>query len=282
MLLGGLLLLGGCKTSQKFSSPYSGSPRPAIQNLEDLEQLSNDRALNGPLFWGRTDVTLEDGIAEKKNRFSATLIHGEPDRMRVRGTHFLLGTLFEIILDQEKAYIYLTDERTLYEGTRSDLEKIGGIFGTLSPDELIGSVRIYNEMKKGFAENRPFRLNDTKDYLYLIESSANRTVLRKVRKVDGLVKEIVVTDPNRNHAILLQVIYSKYEIYGEESKPLPSDFRIVIPDQKLEVRLELKEVKLDPPLNPEVIRTLPTRIDTIYPLESIIYQEPILPEDDQS
>ncbi len=286
-----LILLSGCTSKQKFISPYEEPNRSGlmVQSFSDVERLTAVRAPDRPLFWAKTDIRLEQQIPvsptktkTKRYRFDALLLYGEPDRMRVRGNHFLAGTLFEVILEGEKAGVFLNKERQFFQGSLPELQQVGGIFGSFSPDELVGALRV-NHRLKNLMEQDPARIRwsttETADYLYVIYQETERTFVWKIRREDGLVEEVLISNPREKNAIQLRILYSGYELLAPD-EPYPTEMEFSVPGGEFSLKLNVEEIKLEPPLNPGVITSEPRNIEQRLPLAALFDVEPVLPAEE--
>jgi len=275
------LSLISCGHKKQFDSPYSeNNPPQRVEKLQDLDPLLDQWAPDQPLFLARTDVTLHDQIENRKYRFDSTIVFSDPDKMRVRGNHPLIGNLFEIIVDSSKSYIYLSKDRVIYEGTTQQLQQSGGIFSSLSPRELVDSIRVFHGLDSVLDSGDILKTSESKEYLYVVQEALFQTIVRKIRKTDGLVEEVLLLDPARDNKIVLKVKYWEYEFFGDDDQPFPSDMDISLPEYSINVRVEVKDIKLDPPerLRDQVV-VMPRRIDSRFPLEALQYQESVLPEE---
>lgn len=281
-----LILVGlasGCAKKTRFESPYAEKPAAnLVQTFQDVRRVTEERSPEQELFWARASVKLTQELPKKqKNRFDATLIYGKPNRMRVRGTHFLLGTLFELILDGDDAFVYLTDQKLLFEGSLKEMQENGGLIGSVTPEDLIGAIRVYhrlNDFLNAPKQEGSWATTQAKEYLFVIYKQPERTLVWKVRKADGLVQELLLSNPQQKNRLELQVVYWKYET-PEGGEPYPTELEILIPDQKVSLQLEVNEIKLQPNLNPAVITQLPRDIKQRLPMQALGEQAPVLPED---
>ncbi|MDX1973146.1 MAG: hypothetical protein SFY68_11505 [Candidatus Sumerlaeia bacterium] len=260
-----------------------------MQNFSDVERLTTLRAPDRPLFWANTDVRLEQQIPvspketkTKRYRFDALLLYGEPDRMRVRGNHFLAGTLFEVILEGEKASVFLNKERQFFHGTLPELQQVGGIFGSFSPDELVGALRVNHRLKE-LLEQKSNRANwsttEAEEYLYVIHQEPQRTFVWKIRRSDALVEELIISNPLENNAIQLRILYRGYELLAPD-EPYPTEMEFSVPGGEFSLKLNVEEIKLEPPLNPAVITAEPRNIEQRLPLAALFDVEPVLPAEE--
>ncbi|MGF1573260.1 MAG: DUF4292 domain-containing protein [Sumerlaeia bacterium] len=280
-----LTLSLGCGKKNRFESPFVDIPKQdSVLNFQDFKRITIARSPERELFWARSSVKLTQVFPEKqKNRFDTTLIYGQPDRMRVRGTHFLLGTLFELILDGDNAFVYITDDKRLFEGSLQELQETGGALGSFTPKDLIGAVRVYHRLQEFFdspSTKGKWATTQAKEHLYLILREPNRTLVWKIRKTDGLVQELLVSNPGRNNQLMLQVLYWKYET-PENAEPYPTKLDIIIPEQEITLEFDVNEIKLNPNLKPEVITLLPREIKQRLPMNALAEQAPVLPEDQE-
>lgn len=282
-LVGLVLLVSSCTTKPAFVSPYVAVPSGDLVNsFSDFQEIVAARSTDRPLFWARTGVKLTESYPRRqKNKFDATLIYGKPNKMRVRGTHFLLGTMFELILDGDKAFVFINEQQTLFEGSLKEMQENGGVLGSFTPEDLIGAVRVYHrlaELMQNSATEGKWSTTDTTDFLFVIYSQPSRTFVWKVRKNDGLIQELLVSNPSENNRLELQILYWKYEQPSNE-EPYPTRLEIQLTDQKVTLDLDVNEIKLQPELNPAVITMLPRSIKNRLPMSALAEQTPVLPEE---
>lgn len=274
-----ILALGGCGKPRTFVSPYGPEQAVRADSLEGLYATLRDRAPDHPLFWASADVTMRVPEERRKLRFSTTIMHREPDAVRVRGTHMLAGLLFELIVDGEKASVYIADQKALYEGTLAELQRQGGVLGSVPPDRLIGALLVHQALRREMAAGGRWDVLLEPDYLFLTrERPEGGSQTWKVGRADSLVREVALRDSAGRRE--LSIVYADYDLVdGEE--PLPKDLRIDVGDEKrpLRVRLEVGEYKRNPPLDPRAVTIEPGKVRSRLPLAALLNQDSVFPEE---
>ncbi len=275
-----LIVIGavGCRGTGKFVSPY-GKPEPGaaplVTQLPDVYELLQFRAAEHPLFWARAEVTMKIEGVKGKTRFDATLIYREPDAFRLRGTHPLAGLVFELIASGDQAYVHLAREKELYEGSLEELRRQGGIAGSLSLRDLMGALLVNQDLRRRLEEGRSWKVLAAGDDFFLTETLEDgRTMLWRIRRSDGLVREIVIRSGGGEPE--LQIVYGGYELINDV-EPFPTRLDITVLDGVSRIALKMKEYKTDPNLDPKVVDSLPRSVQSVLPLAILGNQGMALP-----
>ncbi len=280
VLLFSSLLLTACRGKPSFDSPYpepGPNAPPRVSSLEEMGLLLAGRVEEHALFKAHGDVTISAAGERRKTRFTTTIIHRAPDALRVRGVHMLAGLLFELIVNGDKAQVYIRDGKELYTGTTAELQRQGGLIGAVPPRDLIGALLANNVLRRDLAAGGSWKVLVEKEYLFLIQRfSGGGSRLWRIRRSDGLIRDMVLRDPEGRPA--LHTTYRSW-ILTENGEPLPDDLTITIGDGLLDVRLEMSKYDPDPPLDPSVVTIEPSRVQARLPLSALLQREAVLPEE---
>lgn len=276
------LILNGCARrgpDRAFESPYAPGETRRIDSLDQLYALLRERTPEHKLYSVKTQVTMQAPDERRKLRFDANVYHRVPDAIRVRGAHPLAGLLFELIVDGERASVYVKDQKALYEGTLTELQRQGGAIGALPPDRLIGALLVNQALRDELAAGGKWKVLLEPEFLFLVREQPNgRTQTWRVGRADGLVRDVALVDARGRREVA--IMYDEYEI-AEGGQPLPRDMRVEVgdEDEPLRVRLEVGEYKFDPPMNPAAVTMEPSRVDVRLPLSALANQDSIFPEE---
>lgn len=282
ILVGVLATTSACRgrqtTPDGFRSPFQRGGDDALReaSLEELHALLAYRTPEHPLTWVRGRVSLREPDQRGTAWFDGLLIYREPDAVRLRGSRVGIGTLFEVIVADEQAWVHLRRERELFGGSLDELREEGGILGALSLSDMMAAILVNHDLRQRLDEEREWRLlEDGREFILSTEIERGRRIYYRIRLSDGLVRELAVRDPmGRMEA---HVTYEGFDMH--EGALLPTAMTIDLMGGALEVRFTAHEYKLHPEIDPRHVTYLPNL--TVQPLRALSSRESVIPVDEE-
>lgn len=274
--------LPGCRTTKprtadSFPGPYQREENLLREaTLDELYDLLGYRTPEHPLLWSRGTVRIRQQGVKGTMWFDATLIYRDPDAVRLRGSRVGLGTLFEVIVSGDNAWVHLNRDKELYGGTLEELRREGGLLGSFTLRDMIAAVLVNHDLRERLAVPRRWRVSrDAEEMRLVLVREDGGRITWHVRRLDGLVREIVLRDRwNREE---LRVTYRGYQLV--EGEPLPSKLMLSMWEGEVTVEIDLAEYKLRPDMKPENVDFLPA-LET-WPLAALNSREPVIPIEEE-
>jgi hypothetical protein len=264
-----------------FRSPYPADERLVLAegSLAELYGVLKARTPEHGVFWSSGRVAIRQEGVDGTVWFDATVIYDEPDAIRLRGGRFVTGTLFEVIVCGDNAWVHLNKERELYEGTLAELRRQGGILGSMSLADMTAGILVHRDLRRRLEEKREWEVLAGREELFVTtELQAGRKMTWRIRRADGLVREAVVRGPGG--AVELQAVYEGFEL-TEEFEPLPTRMNLYVQQDAMSVRYKADGYKPNSDVKPENVCYLP-RGTRVFPLAALMERDaPIQPETEE-
>lgn len=267
--------LAGCRATPRFDSPYDFE-RPLLESsaFDDVVALVGRRAAPQPTLWRRGRVVIQDHVGGQKFWFESTLLYSEPASVRLRGGRVPIGTLFEVGVAGDEAWVYLNREDELYVGDTEELRRQGGVAGAVSLADIVSAILVYQDLHARFDQPYEWRALETRrEWLLSHPDQTGHRHTWRLRKEDGLVSERVLWSPSGQ--ALVRVIYDSYRL-EDNALPLPGRFRAQVRDGAVEAEFKIDEYKLGRTFAPAVFQAPPA--SSTLPLRLLGTREAVIPE----
>jgi len=272
-----MVLLSGCAARQKFDSPYPKGPKVLPgDGLEEVAALLQERTREHPFLWRRGRVILRNEETGEKLWFEATLLYRDPDAVRLRGGRAPLGTLFELGVSGDDAWVFLNREKELYTGTLEDLRREGGDMASLSLRDVMSAILVNQDLQRRLSEQGGWTVYGTAGELFLsrLLDDGRRGVWR-IGRSDGLVREVVIWARGERQADA-RVLYRSYEL--EDGEPLPGEFQVGLAGDAATVLFRLDGYKVGQTLDSRVFEAPAAEIT--LPLSRLSERESVIPPEE--
>lgn len=272
--------LSGCQGKVDFRSPYGeeslASGAWSVGDRAALAEALRHRLRPRPQLWVKAGVVIrrERGGDSEKDFFTATAMYAEPGSIRLRGTRTAMGTLFEVLLRNNEAYMSFPRDGQLFVGTLQDLQNRVTSISGLGPEDLVAGVLVQHDLLRrleGDGQPLTVRQRGDEDLLVATLDPQGRELFWLVRQKDALVRELWVRDPEGREE--LRIRYSEYLLMEHEDgfrEAFPEKFEVQVPRQGVRVEVDADEYKLDP--LPRRAFEPPTGRET-YPLSTLRFEE---------
>jgi hypothetical protein len=276
------LLLASCGSRKpEFASPYPEDSPVLLKagTLAELHDVLKDRTPSHGVFWGSGRIAIRQPGMDGVVWFDATVIYDAPDAFRLRGGRFVTGTLFEVIVCGENAWVHLNKDRELYEGTLGELRRQGGILGALSLQDMTAAILVHQDLRRRLDQGVKWKVLAGGEDLFLsTDAGQGRTMTWRIRRSDALVREAVLRGPDGR--MELQAVYEGFEL-TDQQEPLPTRMTLHVLDGELAVRFKADGYKPNSPVKPENVCHLP-RGAKVLPLAALLDRDaPVQPETDE-
>lgn len=270
-----VVLLVSCGARRGFVSAYdakaldSGAFR--ADSREQLTSVLEARTQQHDMLWTKWNVTIHETATGGKQFFTAVAMFQAPDRVRFGGSRVPMGTVFDVLLNGNKAYLYFNREGKLFAGTIDELSQKTSAIGGLSPRDLVAAVLMQEQLLSMLRSGTPPEVLESGEHLLVAGRHARtrQDLLLMVRRADGLVEEAVVASAQGEEQ--LRIRYLAYELVENEDlgtrEPLPSRMRLEVRREGVTIEAESREYRLAPKF-PEAA-FLPPRARETLPLSSL-------------
>lgn len=268
-------LMAGCRAERTFHSPYDIEDQPRTLErgtIAEVHALMRERAVDHPTLWSGGKIVISVQGERKKQWFDMTLLFRSPDAIRLRGSRIPIGTLFEVIMNGDSAWVYLNREKELYAGQRADLSKVSGVTGALSLQDMMAAILVNQDLLRRLDEGGRWTVLPTqKDVLLAKSIEDGRQLIWRLRRSDGLVREVVLRGPQDR--IEMRVSYWDYALESDATEPLPEEFVIGLYEDQLNFDVEIDKYKINPALVDAVF--LPPKAEKVFPMEMLSQRDAI-------
>lgn len=270
-----VLLIGACSGRKPdFQSPYGSKPiAPRLETQADLTALLRERASSHEKFWARGDLVITSEGKRGKDLVTVLLLYREPSDFRLRGSRAPIGTVFDLLLDDERALLHFTREDMGFFGTPMELREKLAMAGSLMPSDLLAALLAQQGLLEAL-EHAPQVgfLSKKESLLVAVRDPAGRQHLWNVRRSDGLIDEYMLRGPAGNTLIVATFDEYRMEPVRGREEPLPWRFRLKVPDAGATVAVNMDGYKIDPPLPAKAFE--PPNPKELHPLRALEFSEP--------
>ena len=272
------LALAGCRARPVFDSPYPGEAPTALARgtLAEFAALLQARTRQHPHLARQGRVVIEVPSEGAKMWFEGNiLVRDDPPAVRLRGSRVPIGTLFEVCVRGDAAWVYLNREREVFTGSARALRETTGLAGSVSLRELVASILVMQDLRERLARPGQWTMYRTRrEVLLAVEEPGGRRLAWRIRRHDGLVREFVTFDARG--AAELRVTYESWVL--EDGEPLPGQFVAEVQDGAVRLTLRLDQYKLGQPIADAVFDELPRGAQSFFGLEQLAGRESVIPE----
>ncbi|MBI1289808.1 hypothetical protein GC173_01000 [bacterium] len=242
----------GCGGRGRFQSAWPEADLKAGKwAVADKASLLTSLAATSP---HRPELLVDAGVKARTPAgggfVSIRALYQEPDRIRLRGSRLDI-TLFDLLLRDGKAHLYIRDEGARYDGTMADLSRASRVIGGLSPRELVASLQVLSELRRVLESSEPVVVSDEGTNLLVVARVGIERAqgFWLVRKSDGLVREFLLRDRFGNEQI--RVSYLSYKLEGDGRQPMPSNLTLQLLPEDSTFKINVNEYRLEPALRPQ-------------------------------
>lgn len=280
LLVGAVLVLSACPGRRGgFTSPYEAGALEkgafAVSNLEELRAALLERTGRHGEIWMRSDVTITREGERGRDFFTALVLYREPELFRLRGSRIPVGTVFDVLLSGDEAYLHFNREGQLFVGTLEELASKAGLIGGLTPRDLVSAVLVQQNLSEWLASPmHQVAWRDGGEHLLVASRhpANGRQILWLVRKDDALVREVLIRSPRGEEELRIEFLRYQLESADEgAAEPFPADFVFTVPGRGVVIRSEGAEYKVAPGLDDRAFA--PPRARDVYPLSSLHFEE---------
>jgi len=259
------MFLAGCSLfAKKPFSPIKESHPPNL-DAAAIQGILEGRHAPHPRLWASGEIILRGKQIRGKEFFNATLLFEEPDRLRLRGSRLLASTLFEFIMNGDKAALAFNHTKEWIEGTREDFEKHPDALLNLNPVILPSALMIQQRFLRMLAEGKFNRWQRARNqYIFVSEEDGGREAFR-LNAGDLLVREAAFY--GKDGRLKLRLTYKRYGMFLGETLPMEAEAYFVSAGVTAQVRI--KEYKFPPEFKEAVFRTTPAEGFTRRPVGSL-------------
>ena len=243
----------------------------AVNSREELLQLLRARTREHAELWVKASVTIRQQESSRKDFFTAIAMYRAPDKIRFGGSRVPIGTLFDVLLDGDRAVIYFNREGSLFVGSIDELAEKAEAIGGLSPRDLVSAVLMQQQLLDVLSSGDPVTVEPTAEHLLVAtRRNSGQQCLFMVRRQDGLVEEVLLRDEQGEET--LRVRYQEYQLVADQEarEPLPSRMKLEVRSQGVTIDADVVEYRLEPKLNDKAF--LPPRAKRTYPMKALQFE----------
>ena len=248
-----LLIPVGCATQK--ARPYIGdklldSPGIDLSKVQTLsfpqvKEIIVSESLNFTSLKAKAGITLTSPGINGEFRCKGVVRFQKPGKIRVIGSK-LARTVFNMLSDGENYWFYLPKEKVVYKGKCNVIRKTN-TNAYVFPDDIAALLE-YNrlfEARHSYMETWP-----TFWLVHILEQEFVPYGRLSVDRIDNTVTELTMFKPDSS--VRVQATFSDYaEINGQS---IPKAIQINWPDTNTNLTLNLNNITINEPLNPEIFR----------------------------
>ena len=248
-----LLIPVGCATQK--ARPYIGdklldSPGIDLSKVQTLsfpqvKEIIVSESLNFTSLKAKAGITLTSPGINGEFRCKGVVIFQKPGKIRVIGSK-LARTVFDMLSDGENYWFYLPKEKVVYKGKCNVIRKTN-TNAYVFPDDIAALLeydRLF-EARHSYMETWP-----TFWLVHILEQEFVPYGRLSVDRIDNTVTELTMFKPDSS--VRVQATFSDYaEINGQS---IPKAIQINWPDTNTNLTLNLNNITINEPLNPEIFR----------------------------
>ena len=248
-----LLIPVGCATQK--ARPYIGdklldSPGIDLSKVQTLsfpqvKEIIVSESLNFTSLKAKAGIILTSPRINGEFRCKGVVRFQRPGKIRVIGSK-LARTVFDMISDGENYWFYMPREKVVYKGKCNVIRKTN-TNAYVFPDDIAALLeydRLF-EARHSYMETWP-----TFWLVHILEQEFVPYGRLSVDRIDNTVTELTMFKPDSS--VRVQATFSDYaEINGQS---IPKAIQINWPDTNTNLTLNLDNITINEPLNPEIFR----------------------------
>ena len=248
-----LLIPVGCATQK--ARPYIGdklldSPGIDLSKVQTLsfpqvKEIIVPESLNFTSLKAKAGIILTSPRINGEFRCKGVVRFQRPGKIRVIGSK-LARTVFNMLSDGENYWFYLPKEKVVYKGKCNVIRKTN-TNAYVFPDDIAALLeydRLF-EARHSYMETWP-----TFWLVHILEQEFVPYGRLSVDRIDNTVTELTMFKPDSS--VRVQATFSDYaEINGQS---IPKAIQINWPDTNTNLTLNLNNITINEPLNPEIFR----------------------------
>ena len=248
-----LLILVGCATQK--ARPYIGDKLIDKQGIDlskiqtltlpKVKEIIVSEGLNFTSLKAKAGITLTSPETNGEFRCKGVVRFQKPGKIRVIGSK-LARTVFDMLSDGENYWFYLPKEKVVYKGKCNVIRKTN-TNAYVFPDDIAALLeydRLF-EARHSYMETWP-----TFWLVHILEQEFVPYGRLSVDRIDNTVTELTMFKPDSS--VRVQATFSDYaEINGQS---IPKAIQIHWPDTNTTLTLNLNNITINEPLNPEIFR----------------------------
>lgn len=248
-----LLIPVGCATQK--ARPYIGdklldSPGIDLSKVQTLpfpqvKEIIVSESLNFTSLKAKAGITLTSPGINEEFRCKGVVRFQKPGKIRVIGSK-LARTVFDMLSDGENYWIYSPKEKVVYKG-KCNVMRNSNTKAYIFPDDIAALLeydRLF-EARHSYMETWP-----TFWLVHILEQEFVPYGKLSVDRIDNTVTELTMFKPDSS--VRVQATFSDYaEINGQS---IPKAIQINRPDTNTNLTLNLNNITINEPLNPEIFR----------------------------
>jgi uncharacterized protein DUF4292 len=249
MIIALMVILSGCSMFKPRDFSPLTEECPQELNPSQILKILQDRHPSSSNLWNDSKIILSGNRIDGKQYFNGTLLYQEPDKLRLRGSRMITSTLFEFILNGEKAALILNGEKKCFIGKREEFLKYPELTMGLDPAFLPRAFLIQEELIRLLKENRFDKWSEGKKHIIFISKRENgQRQVFMVRKKDLLVREAAIYE--NNGSLKLRLRFNSYNYFNSEI--LPEEIDCSFPSSGMNILVKAREYKRPPHFNKKV------------------------------
>ena len=248
-----LLIPVGCATQK--TRPYiddklidkQGIDLSKVQTLSfpQVKEIIVSESLNFTSLKAKAGIILTSPGINGEFRCKGVVRFQKPGKIRVIGSK-LARTVFDMLSDGENYWFYLPKEKVVYKGKCNVIRKTN-TNAYVFPDDIAALLeydRLF-EARHSYMETWP-----TFWLVHILEQEFVPYGRLSVDRIDNTVTELTMFKPDSS--VRVQATFSDYaEINGQS---IPKAIQINWPDTNTNLTLNLNNITINEPLNPEIFR----------------------------
>ena len=216
-------------------------------SFPQVKEIIVSKSLNFASLKAEADITITNPEINGEFRCKGVVRFQKPGKIRVIGSKFAAGTVFDMISDGENYWFYLPKEKVVYKGKCNVIKKTN-TDAYIFPDDIAALLE-YDRLFEGrhaYMETWPSFWS-----VHILDGRGEEIVpygRLKVDRINNTVNELTMFKPDS--FVRAQAFFSNYaEINGQT---VPNAVQINWPDTRTTLTLYMTDIIINEPLKPEI------------------------------
>jgi Domain of unknown function (DUF4292) len=273
--------LAGCRSKAKlFVSPYEkeelAAQLHAVYTEDELRQSVAERSEALDTLKAKMGVTIRKDGKRAFPSFTALVLYRDPDFIKLAIQRFEIGTLYTLLIKGDEVQMYSRRDHAMFVGTVDDLAEKTGLFGGLTPREVVSALLVQHRLSEVLESDDPYVITLHKNTHFMVtwvDPQDHRQFFWLVRQEDALVEELLIRSPQGREEIRIQ--YNEYDLVEnpetETVMPYPEEMVFRLPRNGMTIKMSSKKYQPDLEFS-SAVDSLPEPRD-VYLLKNVVFEE---------
>lgn len=259
-----LFLHAGCAARKRLTPPPAAPPPTRVETVEDAKSLllRNYGKANSVKAGGHLQIrSFEE---ERWRPASFALMLQRPDRVRVRAYRPLAPTMFELVSDGQRCWLFVPSERTAYLSEDCEAIHAGNENIAAPAGAIVAAIVVVSDFDSLFS--MPARLYSEADTLRLVfteETGAYREIWIDPETGLATRQSLIGADGTLD----ADIVYKEHTSDGEAG--IPTEIEVNLPRVRASMLLRIDDFQIDAKLPADAFDFSPPNETTIRDIQGV-------------